>query len=178
VSPLVRPVAAADLPRLAAIYAHHVLHGRASFELEPPDAAEMARRQAALAATGHPCLVAEQAGEVLGFAYAGPYRMRPAYRHTVEDSIYLRPDAGGRGLGRRLLGALLHEAEARGFRQMVAVIGDSANAASIGLHAAMGFAPVGVLRAVGHKHGAWIDSVLMQRTLGPGAACAPEQRAA
>ena len=158
-----------------AIYAGHVLHGTATFELDPPDLEEMARRRAGLLAQGLPWLVAEAEGEVLGFAYAGPYRPRPAYRHTLEDSIYLRGDATGRGLGRRLLATLIAETEAQGYRQMLAVIGDSANAASIGVHAALGFREVGVLRAAGFKFGRWIDVVLMQRALGPGATTLPDR---
>ncbi|WP_208642242.1 GNAT family N-acetyltransferase [Methylobacterium terrae] len=165
---VLRPCEAADLPAVTAIYAHAVETGRASFETQGPDEAEMGRRRAALVAGGYPYLVAARGGAVLGYAYAGPYRTRPAYRHTVETSVYLRPGEAGRGLGRRLLGALLAEAARAGFRQAVAVIGDSGNAASIGLHAAHGFRHVGVLRAVGWKHGTWLDTVLMQRDLGPG----------
>jgi L-amino acid N-acyltransferase YncA len=156
-----------DLPAVTRIYADAVRHGTASFELEPPDEAEMAKRYEALRDSGHPYLVAELGGKVLGYAYAGPYRARPAYRFTVEDSVYLAPDAQRRGIGRALLDRLIVESEARGYRQMIAVIGDSANAASIGLHAALGFRHVGTLHAVGFKFGRWIDSVLMQRALTP-----------
>ncbi|MGX7704449.1 N-acetyltransferase family protein [Methylobacterium sp. Gmos1] len=158
----------ADIPAVTAIYAHAVATGRASFELAPPDAAEMGRRRAEIVAGGHPYLVAERAGVVAAYAYAGPYRTRPAYRGTVETSVYVRPDQIGLGLGRRLLERLIAEATASGFRQMVAVIGDSHNAASIALHAGLGFQHVGVLRSVGWKHGTWLDTVLMQRALGPG----------
>lgn len=163
----------ADLPAVTAIYADAVATGRASFELDPPDLPEMARRRAALVAGGYPYLVAERAGAVVAYAYAGPYRTRPAYRGTLETSVYVRPDEIGRGLGRRLLAGLVAAAEEAGFRQMVAVIGDSANAASISLHAALGFHHVGVLRSVGWKHGTWIDTVLMQRSLGPGDGAPP-----
>ena len=158
----------ADLAAVTAIYRHAVLHGSASFELAPPDEAEMARRHAAILAGGFPWLVARLDGRVAGFAYAGPYRQRPAYAATVENSVYVAPDLQGRGIGRALLAQLIGEAEDRGFRQMIAVIGDSANRASIGLHAALGFSHAGVLRSVGWKHGRWLDSVLMQRDLGAG----------
>ncbi|MDJ0387637.1 GNAT family N-acetyltransferase [Roseomonas sp. E05] len=174
---LLRPATAEDIPAITAIYAHHVRHGCASFEIEPPDMAEMRRRQDALLAQDMPYLVLEQDGVVLGYAYAGPYRPRPAYRDTVENSIYVRADQAGRGHGRRLLAALIEACEARGLRQMVAVVGDSANAASIGLHRALGFREVGVLRAVGWKHGQWLDSVLLQRALGPGESTPPVPRA-
>lgn len=164
-----RPCRAHDLDAVAAIYGHHVATGTATFALVPPDRTEMARRHAALAARGLPWLVAAGAdGAVLGYAYAGPYRPRPAYDWTLEDSIYLRPDAAGRGIGRALLERLVADCGALGYRQMVAVIGDSANAASVALHRACGFRPVGVLSAVGRKFDRWIDTVLMQRPLGPG----------
>lgn len=169
----VRDAADADLAAVQAIYAHFVLHGLASFEEVPPSTAEIARRREAVRALGLPYLVAEAEGRVLGFAYAGPYRPRPAYRYTVEDSVYVAPDAGGRGAGRALLATLIRRCEAAGFRQMVAVIGDSGNAASIGLHRALGFETAGVLRSVGFKFGRWVDSVLMQRRLGPGDAGLP-----
>ena len=165
---MIRPVETTDIEAIAAIYRHHVLHGLASFETEPPSIEEMERRRAALAAGGYPYLVAADAETILGYAYAGPYRPRMAYRNTVENSIYLRPDAAGRGVGGALLAALIAEAEARGFRQMVAVVGDSANLASVRLHERHGFRLVGVLRSVGHKHGRWLDSVLLQRALGAG----------
>jgi L-amino acid N-acyltransferase YncA len=158
-----------DLGRIQAIYAHHVLHGLASFEEEAPDVEEIGRRRADVLARGLPHLVAERGGLVLGFAYAGPYRLRRAYRYTVEDSIYVAEDCRGMGVGRALLAELIGRSTAAGCRQMIAVIGDSGNAASIGLHASLGFAEAGVLRAVGFKFGRWVDSVLMQRALGPGA---------
>jgi phosphinothricin acetyltransferase len=150
-----------------------VRHGTASFEIEPPDEAEMMRRYAALRDGDHPFLVAEFDGRVAAYAYAGPFRLRAAFRWTVEDSIYVEPAAQRRGLGRKLLHALIAESEARGFRQMLAVIGDAANAPSIELHRALGFRPVGTFSDVGFKFGRWLDSVLMQRTLGRGAATPP-----
>jgi L-amino acid N-acyltransferase YncA len=164
----VRASTEADLPAIQAIYAHHVLHGLASFEEAPPDAAEMARRRADVLARGLPHLVAEADRRVLGYAYAGPYRTRAAYRFTVEDSVYVAPDALGRGLGRLLLARVIADSEAQGARQMIAVIGDSANLGSIRLHAAAGFREACTFRAVGFKFGRWVDSVLMQRPLGPG----------
>jgi phosphinothricin acetyltransferase len=157
-----------DVTRIAAIYAHHVLTGLASFEVEPPDETEIARRLAEVRARGLPYLVAEAGARVLGYAYAAPYRARPAYRYTLEDSVYVDPDCAGRGVGRRLLERLVADCAARGYRQLVAVIGDSGNRPSIALHEACGFARVGLLPAVGFKFGRWIDSVLMQRALGEG----------
>ena len=162
-----------DVPALATLYAHHVLNGLASFEITPPDAAEIARRRDEILARKLPYLVAELGGVVAGYAYAAPYRARPAYRYTLEDSVYVDPAAAGRGVGRALLGALVEACAVLGYRQMIAVIGDSGNAASIGLHAACGFARIGVLPSVGFKHGRWVDSVLMQRVLGPGDTAAP-----
>jgi phosphinothricin acetyltransferase len=168
-----RPSRDEDVPEVAAIYAHHVRHGLASFEEVPPDAGEIARRRADVVGRGLPYLVAEAAGRVLGYAYAAPFRTRSAYRYSLEDSIYIAPDATGRGIGQALLNELLARSAALGYRQMVAVIGDSGNAASIALHARLGFRQVGLLQAVGYKHGRWVDSVLMQRDLGPGAATLP-----
>jgi phosphinothricin acetyltransferase len=170
----IRPAIAADFPAIQRIYAHHVLTGLASFEETPPDLTEIARRWQAIAETGLPYVVAvDAAGEIAGYAYAGPYRPRSAYRFTVEDSIYLDPRAIGKGLGRALLARLIEDATACGKRQMIAVIGDSANLASIGVHMALGFEPTGTFRAVGFKFGRWVDSVLMQRSLGPGASNTP-----
>jgi L-amino acid N-acyltransferase YncA len=171
----IRPADPGDVDRIAAIYAHHVRTGKATFETEPPSADEMRRRFDALAAGGFPYLVAESDGAIAGYAYAGLYRTRYAYRFTLEDSIYLDPTYAGRGIGRQLLERLVEASAARGYRQMVAVIGDSANAASIALHRACGFASAGVLPAVGFKFGAWIDSVLMQRALGEGAGSLPQE---
>lgn len=166
---IIRPSTLADVGPAQAIYAHHVRTGTASFELVPPDADEMARRRSLLVDKGLPWLVAADAdGSLLGYAYAGPYRTRPAYDWTLEDSIYIRPDAQGQGVGKALLSRLIAECQDLGYRQMIAVIGDSANAGSIGLHRACGFSDVGVLKAVGWKFGRWIDSVLMQRPLGAG----------
>jgi phosphinothricin acetyltransferase len=169
----IRKATAADIPAITAIYGDAVRHGTASFELEPPSEAEMRRRQEALLQGGFPYLAAQADGRLLGYAYAGPYRSRPGYRFSVEDSIYLDRQSQGRGIGRRLLTALLAEAEARGFRQMVAVIGDSAHASSIALHRALGFRRVGTLRCIGYKFDRWLDSVLMQRPLGAGDATPP-----
>jgi L-amino acid N-acyltransferase YncA len=162
-----------DIGAITAIFRHAVLHGTGSFEIDPPDAAEMARRRATIVDAGYPYLVAERAGVVVGYSYAGVYRPRPAYRFTVENSVYVAPDQQGAGIGRALLTALLVACEAREYRLMVAVIGDSANHASIALHASLGFVHAGALPAVGWKHGVWLDSVLMTRALGDGAATAP-----
>jgi len=168
-SPLtLRPCRADDLAAIQAIYAAAVTGGTASFEIEPPDLTEMQARWQKVVTAGFPYLVALRQGAVVGYAYAGAYRPRPAYRGTVENSVYVAPAAQGLGVGRALMQALIAECTGAGFRQMVAVIGDSANAASIGLHRSLGFAPVGTLHSVGWKHGRWLDSVLMQRPLGPG----------
>jgi L-amino acid N-acyltransferase YncA len=171
----IRPAADADMDAIAAIYAHHVRHGLASFETEPPDPAEMRRRRADVLAKSLPYLVAIDGNAVLGYAYAGTYRPRAAYANTVENSVYLRPDAIGRGIGQHLLAVLVEACEARGLRQMIAVVGDSANVASIRLHEKLGFRRAGVLTNVGYKHGRWLDSVLLQRSLGAGAGAPPER---
>lgn len=170
----IRDSADADLSSIQAIYAHHVLTGLGSFEEVVPDAAEMARRRAEILGRRLPYLVAETgAGGVVGYAYAGPYRTRSAYRYSLEDSVYIAPDAQNRGIGRALLAALLERSTALGYRQMVAVIGDSANHGSVRLHLAAGFDKVGLLPAIGFKFGRWVDSVIMQRALGPGATTLP-----
>jgi L-amino acid N-acyltransferase YncA len=169
----IRPSVESDLAAITAIYAHAVTHGTASFELSAPDKAEMARRRTALLDGGYPYLVAEREGEILGYAYAGPYRPRPAYRSTVEDSIYVAPSAHRLGVGRRLLSRLVEECEARDFRLMVAVIGDAESHGSIGLHRCLGFDYVGTFEGIGYKHGRWLASVLMQRRLGHGTAEPP-----
>jgi phosphinothricin acetyltransferase len=169
----VRDAEARDLARIAAIYAHHVLTGLASFETEAPDEAEIGRRFRDVREKGFPYLVAELGGEIAGYAYASAYRTRPAYRFSLEDSIYVEPRFAGRGVGRTLLGRLIAACEAIGCRQLIAVIGDSANEASIGLHAALGFERVGTFKSVGFKHGRWVDSVLMQRAIGAGGTIPP-----
>jgi len=155
-----------DIAAITRIYADAVIHGTASFELEPPDQGEMARRQSALLAKRFPYLVAELDGAIAGFAYAGPYRDRRAYDWCVEDSIYIAPELHRRGIGRLLLTRLIAESEALGFRQMIGVIGDSANTASVAVHAACGFRLIGAFQSIGYKHGRWLDTVLMQRALG------------
>ncbi len=163
----VRPAGRGDLPAIHRIYGHHVMTGTASFEETVPDLAEMTRRFDALAAGGFPFLVAERRGGVLGYAYAGPFRSRSAYRYTVEDSIYLAPEACGQGIGGQLLDALMAGCAGGGFREVLAIIGDSANQASIALHRRHGFVMVGRFEAVGFKFGRWLDVVLMQRRLVP-----------
>jgi phosphinothricin acetyltransferase len=175
-SPAMRPAREADLAAIAAIYGEAVRNGSATFEIDPPDMSEMTARWKKLVDGGHPYLVAEEEGAVVGFAYAGPYNARPAYRHTVEDSIYLHASARGGGIGTALLTALLVESQALGFRQMIALIGDSANAPSIRLHARCGFQPVGIYRDVGWKHGRWLDVVMMQRHLGEGGTTPPREK--
>jgi phosphinothricin acetyltransferase len=170
-----RPTEDSDIPAIAAIYAEAVLTGTASYELEPPSETEMARRWRELAAKDYPHIVATRGGAVVGYAYAGPYRPRPAYRYSVEDSIYLAPAAQGLGIGRALLGELIGTCERQGFRQMIAVIGGGTeHPASVGLHVALGFRQIGVIEASGFKHGRWLDTVLMQRALGPGRSSQPE----
>jgi len=170
---LIRPSAESDLPAITRIYGHAVLHGTGTFELEAPDVADMARRRDVVLGNGLPWLVAERAGLVLGYAYANHFRPRRAYRFCLEDSIYLDEAARGHGVGRVLLAELLAQCAARGARQMLAVIGDSANAGSVGVHRACGFEDTGVLKAAGWKFGRWLDVVLMQKALGPGSGSEP-----
>lgn len=165
-----------DLAAIADIYGHHVLHGFGSFEEVPPDVTEMRRRRADILAKDFPYLVAELDGRVAGYAYASHYRPRIAYRFAVEDSIYVSPDAPRKGIGRALLENLIARCSGLGYRQMVAVIGDTRNLGSIGLHAALGFRVVGTLPSIGFKHGRWVDSVFMQRPLGPGDSILPGQQ--
>ena len=170
---LVRPSRDDDVAAIAAIYAHHVLHGVASFEEVPPALEEMARRRAELLARGFPYLVAERAGKVVGYCYAGPYRARVGYRFSIEDSIYIDPTEVGRGIGRALLAQVIERSTELGYRQMIAVIGGSETLPSIRLHATLGFTHIGVFTGIGFKFGRWIDSVYMQRPLGPGDATLP-----
>jgi L-amino acid N-acyltransferase YncA len=164
----IRPAADTDIPAITGVYRPAVLEGTASFEIDPPDEAEMHRRYRAVMDSGFPYLVAEVDGRVRGYAYLGQYRPRPAYRYSVENSIYIDPSAHRMGLGRLLLARLIEIATERGYRQMIAVIGDSGQAGSIGLHRALGFTFCGVIHSVGYKHGRWLDGVIMQRALGPG----------
>jgi phosphinothricin acetyltransferase len=170
---VVRPASERDMAAVAAIYRHAVLYGTATFELEPPDEGEMLGRFQAITRQGYPYVLAEVEGRVIGYAYAAAYRTRPAYRFSVEDSIYLAPEAQGKGVGRALLTELISLCEAKGFRQMIAVIGDSRQFASIALHRSLGFTFSGTIHAVGFKHGRWLDSVIMQRPLGDGDRTAP-----
>jgi len=172
----IRACQEADIAAITDIYAHHVLHGTASFETTPPSSDEMRRRRADILGKSLPYLVAEDNGSVIGYAYAGTYRPRAAYRDTVENSVYIRHDRIGRGIGKRLLDALIRECETRDLRQMIAVIGDSAHVASIHLHERCGFRLIGVLASVGYKHGRWLDSVLMQRALSTGDTTPPSVR--
>ena len=165
---IIRPSTEGDAEALAAIYGHAVLHGFGTFETTPPDAAAMDGRRMAIQAYGLPHLVAEDDGRVLGFAYAGPFRPRPGYRFIAEDSVYVAPDAQGRGVGRALLERVLAACEALGLRQVVAVIGDSGNSASIALHKALGFDHQGIGRSFGYKHGRWLDIVWMQKSMNGG----------
>jgi L-amino acid N-acyltransferase YncA len=171
---IVREATEADASALAAIYGDAVLHGFGTFEEEPPTAADMDGRRRAVQDKGLPYLVAEDAGQVLGFAYAGPFRPRAAYRYTLEDSVYVSPDAKGKGVGRAVLSAVIAACEALGIRQLMAVIGDSGNSGSVGLHRALGFEQTGVGRSVGFKHGRWVDIVHMQKALNGGDTAPPD----
>jgi phosphinothricin acetyltransferase len=163
-----------DIDAITSIYAHHVLHGFGTFEEVPPSPDQMAQRMGAILKYGLPYMVAVRDGQVLAYAYASPFRLRGAYRYTVEDSIYVAPDAVSTGIGTALLGSVLKACTALGLRQVIAVIGDSDNAGSIGLHKALGFEMMTTLKGVGYKHGRWVDSVWMQKTLNGGADCAPD----
>ena len=169
----IRRATLADVAAITAIYAHAVTAGTASFEIDPPGESEIAERLRTLARGGFPWLVADMHGRVGGYAYAGPFHARAGYRYTLENSVYVAPECQRRGIGRALMDDLIREATARDFRQMVAVIGDSAQTASIALHRAAGFTTIGTFAAVGFKFGRWLDTVLMQRALGDGAATAP-----
>jgi len=173
---IIRPSKASDVAAIAEIYGYHVLNGLASFELLAPSADEIAKRRADVVGKNFPYLTAEIDGKVVGYAYASLYRTRPAYRHTLEDSIYVHKDFGGRGIGKQLLEALIESCEKAGCRQLIAVIGDSDNHGSIRLHAACGFEMVGVMKAVGFKFGRWVDSVYMQRDIGEGQSTLPPER--
>ena len=170
----IRPATNADIPAITRIYADAVVNGTASFELAAPDETEMARRMQALLDGEFPYFVAEVDGAVVGYAYASLYRVRPAYRFTVEDSVYVAPGMQRRGLGKALLEKLIEVCTALGYRQMIAVIGDSGQAGSIGVHKACGFEPAGNLKHVGYKFGRWLDTPLMQRALGEGSATKPD----
>ena len=165
---IVRPSSAADFAAIQSIYAHHVLHGLASFEEQPPPVEELRRRYDEVIARGLPYLAAEEAGEVLGYGYCTPYRTRSAYRYALEDSVYVREGQHRKGIGKAILAELIVRCERLGYRQMIAIIGDSAQDASIGLHARLGFLRAGTLRSVGFKFGRWVDTVMMQRPLGRG----------
>lgn len=171
----IRPAHALDAPAITAIYAHAVINGTASWDWEPPGVDAMTERMAAHARGGYPWIVAERDGQLLGYAYAGPYRPRAAYRWTLEDSIYISPDAQGGGVGRALLSELIAICTTGGYRQLVAVIGDAGSLASIALHRSLGFREAGVIRSVGWKNGRWLDQVLMQRELGEGDTAPPHE---
>ena len=176
--PLIRPSRDQDLSAITEIYAHQVLHGTGTFETEPPTAADMAVRRADVLAKNLPYLIVEAGGEIVGFAYCNWFKPRPAYRFSAEDSIYMAPDVYRRGLGRALLVELAAQAERAGVRKLIAVIGDSANLGSVGVHRAAGFEPVGVLRSCGWKFGQWRDVVLMDKVLGAGDTSSPESSSA
>lgn len=171
--PIIRPSNDTDLPAITAIYAHHVLNGTGTFEVDPPTVQDMAGRRADVLAKGLPWLVAVDGDKVVGYAYCNWFKPRPAYRFSAEDSIYLAPEAAGMGLGRSLLAELAAQAERVGVRKLIAVIGDSANAGSIGVHRSVGFQPVGVLKSCGWKFGRWLDVVLMDKPLGAGDSTTP-----
>jgi L-amino acid N-acyltransferase YncA len=172
--PTIRPACDEDIDAITAIYTHHVLHGTGTFETTPPLASDMATRRADVLAKGLPYLVSVDGSQTVGFAYCNWFKPRPAYRFSAEDSIYMAPDSGGKGLGRALLAELATQAERAGVRKLIAVIGDSTNAGSIGVHTSLGFNRVGVLSACGWKFGRWLDVVLMEKPLGAGSSSSPE----
>jgi L-amino acid N-acyltransferase YncA len=171
---LIRPSRDEDVAAITAIYAHHVLHGTGTFEIDPPSAPDMAARRSEVLARGLPWLVAEDKGQIAGFAYCNWFKPRPAYRFSAEDSIYLAPHAKGQGLGRMLLAELVLQAERVGVRKLIAVIGDSANTGSIGVHRSVGFESVGLLASCGWKFDRWLDVVLMEKPLGLGDSTSPQ----
>jgi len=175
--PLIRPSRDEDLDAITRIYGHHVLHGTGTFETTPPSVADMTTRRADVLTKGLPWLVVEEGGQVLGFAYGNWFKPRPAYRFSAEDSIYMAPEGAGKGLGRALLAELLAAMERAGVRRVMAVIGDSANAGSIGVHRALGFEPAGVITSCGWKFDRWLDIVLMQKPLGAGDSTPPKDLA-
>jgi L-amino acid N-acyltransferase YncA len=172
--PLIRPSRDEDIAAITAIYRHHVLHGTGTFEIDPPTEADMAARRADVLAKGLPYLVVEEAGQVLGFAYCNWFKPRPAYRFSAEDSIYMAADAHHKGLGKALLAELCAQAERAGVRKFLAVIGDSANAGSIGVHRSVGFGHVGTVKSCGWKFDRWLDVVMMEKTLGAGDSTSPQ----
>ncbi len=166
--PMIRPSRDEDIASITAIYAHHVLNGTGTFEIDPPSVADMTGRRADVLSKGLPYIVAEEAGQVIGYAYCTWFKPRPAYRFSAEDSIYLAPGVHGKGIGRALLAELAAQAERVGIRKLIAVIGDSSNAGSVGVHRSLGFEHVGILKSCGWKFGQWLDVVLMEKALGPG----------
>jgi L-amino acid N-acyltransferase YncA len=172
--PIIRPSSPSDIAQITAIYTHHVLHSTGTFEIEPPSEQDMAQRRDDVLGKGLPYLVAADGDRVLGYAYCNWFKPRPAYRFSAEDSIYVAPDAAGNGLGRALLAELMSQAERTGVRKLIAVIGDSANAGSIGVHRSAGFRHVGILEACGWKFDRWLDVVLMDRALGLGNTTTPK----
>ena len=172
--PTIRPSRDDDIDAITRIYAHHVLHGTGTFEVDPPSVQDMRARRAEVLARGLPWLIAESDNQVSGFAYCNWFKPRPAYRFSAEDSIYLAPHANGQGLGRALLAELATQAERAGVRKLIAVIGDSGNTGSIGVHRALGFQHVGVLASCGWKFDRWLDVVLMEKALGRGDSCSPQ----
>ena len=165
---MIRPSRDEDIAAITAIYAHHVLNGTGTFEIDPPSVADMTSRRADVLAKGLPFIVAEEAGQVIGYAYCTWFKPRPAYRFSAEDSIYLAPGVHGKGIGRALLAELAAQAERVGIRKLIAVIGDSSNAGSVGVHRSLGFEHVGILKSCGWKFDQWLDVVLMEKALGPG----------